>query len=638
MKSLSFFLFNLCLLLLPTSMFAQETMEVMAAPPIVLSWQGWSVVFILFLALSAIVWGILSPHLAMFVSAATILLIELLLNYYSLGSIAPVSTFVEGFLQPVLLTIAMLCIIARTFEVNGVIKALSEKFLTRSGSWIKEVFCVIALAFPISLVVNNIPVVLILAPIIRRWALKHDRSPSRYLIPLSFAAILGGMCTLIGTSTNLVVNSLLLRAFPHESLSFFEIGWVGLPIGVVGLLIIMILGNFLLPKYADPTLSMSRHTKSFTAEFLIGERCPIVGLTLSHAAKSFFYGATVVEVEREGKFFDNPKGDFKLQENDRLVFVGNINQIGPLHKIDHFRSLNDPHFKVDETSLCFSEIVISSTSKFIGKTLRQVRFRDLYDASVLTIYRQGKRLLGRVGDVILQPGDTLMLLSSGPCQSSDGYHNDYHCIIHNEEVKSTKLQNLFLISAITGLMIFASILFVEHIQWITLATAAIFVALRVVSPKDAVKGIYWNILLLVGSSYSVSFALRETGVLDYLGSLLYISIGQHPTTLIAVTFVLVLFLNEMVTNTAAAILMFPICLKAAFLAGYDSPDTAKALAVTVALAASCSFITPVGYHANMIVYGMGGYKYRDYTKLGLPMALFAFWIAVSLIPKLWTIA
>lgn len=589
-----------------------------------LTWEGWVVVFVIFGAFVMMVWEIFPPHIAM-CFAAILLVVTQVVNF---------NHFAKGFIQTILLTLAMLCVVARTLEVNGIVKFITKSFLTRSRNRLWQMASIIGSTYLMSLVINPVPVVLILAPVIRQWAISQGYAPSKYLIPLSYASILGGTCTLMGSSTNLVVDSLLVRRDPMNGLGYFELGQVGLVSGVVGMLFVFFFSDRLMPKYPDVVKKLSHEAKEFTGEFLVTKDCPFVNQTIGAVARPYFHGATVIEIERNGVLIDVPRPTKKILEGDRLIFVGDVQQIGLLHKIPGLSSLNDPHFAVDETSLHFSEIVISTTSSLIGRTLRQYGWRSYYDATVLAIYRQGKRVAGRVGDVILQAGDTLMLLSSGYWKGSDGYHNDYYCVIHNEEVKETGPTRPKLILSVLGAMVVLAAVGVPLV-WVSTAAALVFFFTKSISLEDASKGIYWNLLLLIASAFTVAYGLRKTGVVDFLADFLYSFAGGNPHLLVAGVFLVMLVLNEVITNNAAALLMFPVAIKAAKLNGFASPEAYKAMAATIALAASSSFITPVGYQNNLIVYGPGGYRFRDYAKMGVPLALIIFTVAVIMIPRVW---
>jgi di/tricarboxylate transporter len=552
----------------------------------------------------------------------------------TLSGVVDHNTFIKGFSQDILLTVAMLSVIAKTLEVNGILKYIAQSFLTRSRNRSWQLLSIILPTYFLSLFINNVSVVLMLMPLVREWAKNQMRSPSKFLIPLSYASMLGGMCTLMGSTTNLVVDSLMRTVDPTFGFGFFELGMIAFPCGLVALVVLFFLSERLLPSYPDPLTSLSQQTREFSAEFLVEEHCPFVGQSILYLANHYFNGASIVEIERNGVLIDNPKREEVFEVGDRLVFVGDVSQIAPLHYISHLKSLSDPHFQVNEKSLHFSEIVISETSSLIGRTLRQACFRSSYGATVLAVYRQGKRVVGRIGDVLMQPGDTLMLLSSGKKKGFQ-YHSDFYIITDNEEVKSTAPTHVPFILSVLSLVILCAGFGLRPMLFVSTLAGLIFLVSRVISPIEAIKSVYWNLLVLIASAFTVAEALRATQVVDRLADFVHLVAGNNPYLMIGFIFLSVVLLAEAITSNAAALLMYPVALKAALLSGFDLASAAKAVGMTVAVAASSAFQTPIGYQTNLIVYGPGGYRFRDYAKLGLPLCLLVGSVAVYLIPRIW---
>ena len=604
------------------SLFAVSPGEVL--PGTVLDWKGWFTVILFGCAFFALVREFLPPDVIMLVSAGILVI---------MGIITP-TQFLKNFSRDIIFTLAMLFMIAQAMEVSGVLNLISRWILPGEVSRWRQLLTMMCPIGFFSAFLNNTPIVLMVTPIVRRWALERNLKPSLFFIPVSYAAILGGVCTLIGTSCNLVVDGLMRAEDPNVGFSFFEIGWIGVPCALLGFVYMATVGARLLPERPDPAVSLSEETREFTSEFRIQPDSPLASLSVEEASRRFFRGELLIEIERGDVIIDSPALDEILMEKDRLIFAGDIKQIAELHTIEGLQSLADPHFQLDVNSPHFSEVVVSITSSLIGKSLKKIDFRNSYGASVIAIYRQGYRIPGRVGNVVLHAGDTLMLLSKEAWHGGDYHTNDFYYLKHNEEIPLYSPWRVALVSSALTAMIFAVLLGVPiFIASMGVALTCFFSG--TLSIREARRSIQWNVLVLIASSFSMGIALHQTGVAGYLAELVLPLIGVNQYFLIGGVFLMTMIITEMITNNAAALLVFPIAIQTARLAGYNSPEALKAIGVTVAIAASCSFATPIGYQTNTIVYGPGGYRFMDYMRVGIPLSLLILLLSTFLIPSIW---
>jgi len=588
-----------------------------------LDWHGWLTIAVFLVTFTALVKEILPPDVIL-LGAAAVLTVS--------GVITP-RELLSGFSRDIIFTLAMLFVVAKSMEVNGVLGYLSQHVLPKTKNPSLQLF---GLMFPLSAAsafLNNTPIVLMMTPVIRKWSLDIGSSPSKYLIPVSYATILGGACTLIGTSSNLVVDGLLRNADPNAGFGFFEFSYIVIPCLVVGYIYMIFVGRRLLPERKDPTSAIAEQTTEFTSEFLVKEDCPVVGKTIQEASQKEFRRQYLIEIERHGVMIDSPSPHEVIQLGDRLVFVGDVKQIAELHAVEGLQSMADPHFKLDVTSSHFSELVISPSSGLIGKTLRRINFRVNYGASVLAVYRQGKRLTGRVGDIVLHAGDTLMLLSSDTWKGPE-YGNDFYYIRLNEKVPVFIWWRALWVTTVLAGMVTAAMMGVP-MMIASLCAAGLLLTSGAISVREARKSIRWSVLILIASSFALGTALHGTGVASAFGEFILAVAGQNPHLLIAVIFFVTMVTTELITNTAAALLIFPIAIEAVRLAGFGGPEALKAVGITVAVAASCSFMTPIGYQVNTIVYGPGGYRFTDYMKVGTPLSFLILVICSYLIPYIW---
>lgn len=614
------------LVFLPLAVFGIQSALIEHSPIVTssLTWKGWVTIVIFILTFAALVREAHPPDITMMVGAGTLMIF---------GILTP-SQLLEGFSNDVLLTIAMLCVLVRAVEVNGILEIVARKVLSKSRNFISQMLSLTVPVAGFSAFLNNTPITLLMAPIVRKWALNIGVSPSKFLIPLSYATILGGVCTIIGTSTNLIVQGLLERYSPQSQLSFFELAWVGVPCVIVGLIYLVLIGKFLLPDRLDPTTAVAGETREFTAEFVILRDCPLVNRRIKEVSGKYFPEQFLIQVERNNTLIDSPARDFMIHENDRLVFAGDINHIAEVHAIPGVQSLADPHFKLDVSSSHFSEVVIATSSTLIGRTLKEIHFRTMYGASVLAVYRQGKRVLGKVSEIVLQPGDTLMLLSSEAWQPSETFTKDFYFIRNNEKLLVFNSWKVFLVIVSLICLIITATLDVPIAIGSTIV-AFFLVLTRCVSLHEAQKSIVWNILLLIGFSFAFGKAMETTGVAALFAELVLSVIGNNPIALIGGILFITILGTEFMSNNASALIFFPIAIEITHLSGYDSIEAIKAVGVAVAVGSSCGFAIPTGYQTHMIVYGPGGYKFKDFLKVGIFLDIIILALGTLLIPLIW---
>ncbi len=625
-----FFVFFLCVLtgffchLWPGSLLT-EPGPGMKPPEIVteLTLKGWFTIIVLILLLVALVREVRPPDIVMVV-AAGILTIG--------GAISPTQLLV-GFSNDVIVTIALLCVIVRTWEVNGLLNIFQHYILPKTNQYFKQMAMILFPVAALSAFMNNTVIVLMMTPVLRMWALKKKLSPSKFLIPLSYASIVGGLCTLIGTSTNLIVDGLLREQNPEAGFTFFELAKIGLPIAFVTIFLVIILGKYLLPVRIDVATAVSEETREFTGEFIVSENCLLIGKRIIDAAGRYFHGELLVEIERNKRKITSPTPSEYILEGDRLVFAGDINQIAELHTIKGLVSAADPHFQLDVGSSHFSEVVLTESSFLVGKTLRKVNFRNVYGASVLAVYREGKRLKGNVGDIILDAGDTLVLLATDEWEGSK-YVRDFYYIRKEEKLTIFDFRRAALVFLIAvGMVVLAGM--GVPILIAVMAASLLYIFTRSITFREAQKSIIWSVLLLIASSFAVAKAVQVTGVAAYFAHVLLKIFGTNPYILTGGIIFVVSMFSQILSNNTAALLLFPIALSMAQLAGYTSLESLKAVGVMVAVGSSCAFMLPTGYQTHMIIYGPGGYRMTDFIKNGVIINFIIILIGMFLIPLIW---
>jgi di/tricarboxylate transporter len=463
-------------------------------------------------------------------------------------------------------------------------------------------------------------------------------APSKLLIPLSYLAILGGTCTLIGTSTDLVVHGLMIQsgdAAVSSGLSMFEIGMVGVPYALIGLAYLYWGGRWLLPERKEMMEQLGESRREYLAEMMVHPGCRLIGQTVEKAGLRHLPGLFLIEIER-GETRIAPVGpDDLIKSEDRLVFTGIVSTIIELEKIPGLNPAADPSYEVSpkqqrDRRLC--EAVVSENSPLIGRTIREADFRASYGAAVVAVHRGGKRLEQKLGDVSLRPGDTL-LLQVRP-HFLRAYRNDpaFYLVSDVEDYRPLRRDRAWAALALfVALIVLMTTGVVSTLVAATLG-AVLMVLVGCISYGEARRSVEWQVLITIAGSFGVGTALHNSGAAaaiaeQFVGA----THAFGPLAALAGIYLLGSLLTAVITNNAAAVLLFPFCLETAHILEV-SP---RPFLIALVLAASASFMTPIGYQTNLMVFGPGGYRFRDFLRAGAPLTLLLWIVAIVLIPIFW---
>ena len=552
---------------------------------------------------------------------SSVIMFGTLLLFYFSGILTIDETF-SGFSNQGMLTIGVLFVIARALQSSSGFKQITDRLLKKES----KVSVYARLMLPVAILsafINNIPVVAAIIPNIKRWAVKNRFPASKLLIPLSYAAILGGMCTLIGTSTNLIVHGLLLRN-GFDGFSFFETGKIGLPVTLIVITYIALIGHRFLPENKENILRINESTREFVVEVRIERDYPHIGKTVEEARLRHLRGLFLFQIVRQGVEIAPIDPDELIQLNDRLFFAGLPETIFDMVKTPGFHLIEDAVFdlkNIDSDKLQTYEAVLSNSSPLIGDTVRDSKFRNKYDAVILAIHRNGNRINKKIGDIELQSGDTLFILgkkSFGPIWYNS---SDFSLVSESisEYSKPKTKGNLALLLMILMILAVASGL-IKSMLIAALVTAGIMFFTRVISISDARRSVDFNILLTIVSALGIAQAVSNSGVAEKVADFMVGFLQPWGNTgIVAGLFLITNIYTELITNNAAAALIFPIAVSAAAHLGIDP----RPLILTITIAASTSFATPIGYQTNLLVYSPGGYRFKDFLKAGLPINLIA---------------
>ncbi|MFN9369296.1 MAG: SLC13 family permease [Planctomycetia bacterium] len=537
----------------------------------------------------------------------------------------------KGMSNEGMVTVAALFVLAAALERTGALATLVDRALGRPQSLPAAQLRTMLAPGVVSAFMNNTPVVALMVPAIRDWARKHRFPVSKLLMPMNAAVVLGGLCSLIGTSTNVVVSG-LYAAKTGSALGMFDITWLGVPLFAAGLLYLVGASRTLL-KDRRPPMSQSDDPRQYSLEMLVEEGSPLVGRSIEEAGLRHLDNLYLMEIDRGGHVMAAVAPTERLEAGDRLVFVGVIDSVVELQKIRGLRPATEQVFKLDDprSERVLVEAVVSNTCPLLGRTIREGRFRSTYGAVVIAVARNGERLQMKIGDIALEPGDTL-LLEAGP-EFLDRQRSSRHFYLVSEvrDYSAPRHDRSWIaLAALAGMVLAAAM---ELVPMVTaaLVAASVVVALRCISAPEARRAIEWESLLLIAASFGLARAMEKTGLAAGVAEATISAAGDHPHVVLAALYLVTMLFTELMSNNAAAVLTFPIAWQTAADLGVSPMPFVMAITV----AASCGFATPMGYQTNLMIYGPGGYKFGDYVRFGGPLNLLVMALTVLLAPLIW---
>ena len=596
-----------------------------------MDWQGWFTLAVLMCMIIALVREVMGPDIIVFIALGLLV---------CTGIITPKEA-ITGFSNKGMLTVAILFVVAAAIQNTGALYGFFYALLGKKEQ--KKVF--LKLIAPISLFsafLNNTPIVVMFAPLVRKWAIEHKISPSKFLLPLSYAAILGGMCTLIGTSTTLIVNGLMMdHGMP--SMSMFEISKVGLPCALIGLLYLKFIGFKLLPNRSDLIENVVDTGRDYLVEMRVQDQSPMIGKNIEEVGLRHLKGLFLVKIIRGTETIPAVAPKVRLQGGDKLIFTGKVETIRDMQNFEGLEPITGPDEEKDLTDTAkMAEAVVSPSSPLIGTTIRDSNFRTHYRASILAVHRNGERIDSKIGDIILRPGDTLLLLTSDAFERSWKNSEDFYLVSELPDTKTAVTKQKPIALAIMAIMILAAT-FGPYLPKIgntsidmfvcALGAAVLMIVTRCISPEGARKSVELNVLVLIACAFGIGTALENSGAASFIANGIITVFSQFGMVgVLAGMYLVTILFSAIITNNATAVLMFPI----AYATATHLSVNPRPFAFLVAIAASASFATPIAYQTNMIVYGPGGYRFSDFLKMGIPLNLILWLVAVALIPFFWS--
>lgn len=587
-----------------------------------MDWQGWLSLGTVVGVLLTLVFTRLGPH---FVVMAALTLL-------SVCGVLTAQEALAGFSNPGLITVATMFVVAAGMEASGAVDLLVNRVLGQPKNLRTALARIFAPMVLLSGFLNNTPVVATMIPAIHAWSRKIGIPASQLMIPLSYSAILGGTLTLIGTSTNLVVNGQYQTLTGEPGFSLFSITAIGLPVALMGLLFMWLFFPRWLPNREQH--KNFENLREFTLEVCVAPNGPLVGQTVEEAGLRNLKRVYLVEIERNNAVITAVSSEEKLQGGDRLVFAGDTEAVSILLRINGIvSSTENGHSEalaIQRPERCLVEAVVSPHCDAIGYAIRDARFRDHYGAVVLAVARNGERVKGNLGSIILQAGDTLLLEARPAFVSRQRYNKDF--LLINDLVSETpRHERAYLAWAILIGIVIAAGTGLTSMLNAALIGAGVMIVGGCCSVNQAERGLDLPVIITIAASFSLGAALQKTGVANFLAQNIIEFSGGKAWLLLFLTYISVSILTEVITNNAAAILMLPIVLEITEKSGLNNHPFVFAIMI----AASASFATPLGYQTNLMVYGPGGYRFRDFLRVGVPMNLFIGVVTMSLLLLGW---
>lgn len=548
----------------------------------------------------------------------------------TLGVLAP-SEALAGFANEGMITVGALFVVAAGIRETGAMQFVVQRLLGRPQSVTEAQVRMMVPVAAMSAFMNNTPLVAMMMPVVLDWARKLRISASKLMMPLSFATILGGLCTLLGTSTNVIVSQ-LVEERTDQPLQLFDPMWVGLPCAVAGIAYMLLFNRWLLPD-RKRVLAEQVDPRQYTVEMLVEAGSPLVGLNVEQAGLRHLTGLFLVEIDREGEVRPAISPQEMLRAHDRLVFVGVVESVVELQNIRGLIPATDQLFRLDAPRIQRSlvEAVVSDTSPLVGQTIRDARFRTTYNAVVIAVSRNGERLPGKIGDITVRVGDTLLLEAPSGFLEQHRNSRDFFLISQVDGYTPLRHERSWL-----SLTILAAMVVLAAMNWLPMVNAALLAAVAMIGTRccttlSARRSIDWQVLVAIGGSLALGKSMETTGAAQSIVESLVGQVGDNPWLALVVIYGVTMLFTEVLSNNAAAVLMFPLAMA-----------TAKTLDVNylpyvfaIMMAASCGFATPIGYQTNLMVYGPGGYHFRDYLRFGGMLNLIVYAITVTLVPLVW---
>lgn len=556
-----------------------------------------------------------------------------------------------GFSDASVVTIAALFVVGAGMRATGAMELVS-RWLLGKPKRDTPMARLLAPVAGLSGFMNNTPLVAFLLPVFVDVAKRLRMSPSRLLIPLSYAAVLGGTCTRIGTSTNLTIDG-LMQTNGIAGIGMFELAWVGVPVTILGLIYLTTIGQRLLPNREELLEHVEANPREYTVEMRMGSDCPLANQTVRDSGLRDLPGLYLYRIERGGELISPVAPTEFLRANDLLFFSGIVSTVVDLQKIrglapvehrdplqhaadagslDSFEGLPTVGLSKRRSDRQLCEVVIGVSSPLVGHTVKDVDFRARYNASIIAVHRSGQKIEQKIGQIELETGDTLLVDADPDFPRRWRNSPDFVLVSGIEDSAPIAHEHTWIALAIFGATLAGITALPSYTAVVAMLGGAAMVIAGCLTGAEIYRSIELSVLILVGSALGVSKALDSSGAAEWLASgLLKVVDGSDTTLMLAAVVVLTGVMTELLSNNAAAALMATFCIALAEKVQVDP----RPLIIAVAVTASYGFATPIGYQTNLMVMNAGNYRVRDYLRVGLPLDVVCWAATILIVPWVW---
>lgn len=546
------------------------------------------------------------------------------------GVLTP-SEILRGFANEQIAVILLLLLLGDVIRRTAVVEVIFDRLFKSARSTRGFLSRMTLLISGFSAFLNNTPLVAVMIPYVHSWCKRNNISPSKFLMPLSYAAILGGCATLIGTSTNLIVNGLVVdqTIIPDlEPLKIFDFVAVGAPMIIIGWLYLMLFGEKLLPSRPDTLTQFSLGNREYLLEAKVRDKSPLIGQTIEEAGLQHKPGFHIVEIWRRGYKITVFGSDFLLDRGDILIFAGETQAIADMIGSSAGLVIPEVGMLTHKARTEVVEVVVSQNSTIANKTVRAANFRSKYDAAIISVHRNGELIKGKIGEVVLRSGDVLLLFTGENFVERTVATRDFYFISKVREMvklewykAATLLGGLLIAITLAALDLFP--LFLSLLLILVLS-----LAMRITQPRELPRGIDYNLALIIVLSLALGIAMVKTGTADLVANgVIRLFAPLDKVGILAGIYLITTILAAYITSKAAAAIIFPIALQTAVNLQLDPMP----FILVTAYASAANFMTPVGFQTNLMVYGPGGYSFNDFFRVGAPLTVLYMAVTITIL-------
>ena len=604
-----------------------------------MTWEIYFVFGLLGLSIYSFIHERISPDLTALTVLGILVFVSMITGVNTLPSL---EATLGVFAHPAPITIAGMFIVSTALEKTGVIKGITNNLGRLSQlSYKRFIFVMVLGVAAASAFVNNTPVVIVLMPVILTLAKSMNIASSKLLIPLSYASILGGTCTLIGTSTNLLASGILTQS-GYDPIGMFELASIGLPLVFAGTIFLVFFGNRLLPHRESLTAILSENErKEFITEVFVRPNSDFIGSNANDSGLAKHRSIRLIEIIRRGVVMKGKLNEIELREGDRLLLACRPTQTNGNGNASSFQLPEEFENNlgiISSNEGLVIEGIVAPHAQFIGKTLEEINFRQQFRMVLVAIHRKGINLRDSLNEVRLQEGDTLLLM--GSIDAVENLESSDQIIIldrvHKEKKPPSRFKQTISVLTILGIVLLASFHVIPIVAAVIFGVSVLLIS-RCLEPSEAYQSVHWPILSIIFGMLALGQAMTSTGASNLIAEgiancvFTFAPVALQPIILLAVVYLITSAFTEFLSNNAAVALMIPIAISLAINLGLDP----RPFVIATCIASSASFATPIGYQTNTYVYGAGGYRFTDFTKVGLPLNIICFVVATLFIPMIW---